>query len=194
MKYYGPKGLLRPNVLSSFEDGHWLLQPKIDGAFCIVSFPHGRAQFISRDDKVLSKGHAKDLTEIEIPKELVKCKFIGELEAHRPWSLKRNEERGYNIVDLHDLIRDDEGNDLSKVPYENRLKLLWNILRPLDLSFRNRFSPLWFIERGFEERYRVLKEEGYEGAVLKKKDGLLTDHDREGKTKSQIKIKTWPDT
>jgi len=185
INYFGPSSCTRPCVLPAYEKtGRFVIEPKFDGMFCMIEVDSfGSFNFFTRGHRRISDTFTSSLRDLKIS-ELKDSMFLCELEALRPWSKKRVAERSYTIADVYDVFML-HNRDVRKESFEKRRTILAEtmsidsrFLKVVEQSDKNFLS--------FYERFRNL---GYEGCVLKEKNANGFSHNKDGKVKTQIKVK-----
>lgn len=187
IEYFGPKNCIRPSILAEYEKtGKYVFQRKFDGCWGEIAVDSdGSCSFFARSNNVFSRNELGVLLNLNL-KEFKNSILIGEVEVKRQWSLKRTALRGYPIVDIHDIKM---FNDYSFIttPWYERNNCLLKTARP------NKYIHIVHSYLNlFEEEFQKIRDEGFEGAVLKKIDSTFKNHDREGKTLDWIKVKDFP--
>lgn len=191
--YCGPAVEVRSDTLDTYEAaGGWVITPKIDGMWCMLTVGDGQHLMKSRDARTgyVSGANAEGLSTLPIPEALRGSILVGELEAASQWATKNVLARGYRQLYLFDVaqIRD---KDVRKESWTDRQGYLKEVMKILDsvpeVSTRMVEVPA-FSDR-FSERYKEWIDADFEGCVLKQANSSAIPTRSDGKTDSWVRCK-----
>jgi ATP-dependent DNA ligase len=191
--YLGPKEYIKPIHLDRFENKGYVAEVKHDGAWCCVETDSEGylKSFTSRTGKTFGVDDCFSNIKINLPNSIL----TGELEVASQAATKNFNKLGYRRLFIFDAVNM-LGNDIKKMPYINRRKLLEHVFSGSNgFVIDKRNSPSACIslvekrESGFKKFFDEVVAGGGEGLVLKKKDSLYYTHISDGKTESWLRSK-----
>lgn len=196
-EYLGPDKEIEPDVLSKYENGSWIIEPKIDGMWCMLTVgspkdgvPH---VLTSRDARTsaLSGSSLGDLHTIDLPLPVGSI-IVGELESATQYAKEKVTKQGYRRLHLFDVVRAGQ-NDMRGLKWYERRAWLDDLGANLQQEEKTaaRFPVLPYQQTGFRDYYDHMVACGEEGVVLKNKHSTYITNRSDGKTDLWLRCKRW---
>ena len=196
--YLGPGVEVMPDMLHKYETGDWLLEPKIDGMWCMLEVAEkGRPHVLnSRDAKTgpIMGSNLGDLhlQSLPFPPGTI---LVGELEAATQAAKTHVDKQGFRRLHIFDIPRIGVGGRVGSMPLRTRhievAKIYEHFRKQTPNDVVERFPLLPAYTENFRYEYdRVTGEDG-EGVVLKHLDSIYGTKRADGKTDAWLRCKKW---
>lgn len=190
--YSGPKTDIQASDLGKYENGLWVLEPKMDGMW--VEFKPNNPKsgiphtFLSRRSIAPEGSYTKELANIELPFP-GGTTFCGELEAGTDRATKAFERKGFYSLHLFDILQFGPEDMRDKPQHERRsvLEHVYKEIQFLTMHLPGRIQLVPSMSNLFKQRYDHFVNNGGEGVVLKNINATY----EQGKTENMVRCKEW---
>jgi hypothetical protein len=195
--YLGPGVEVMPDMLHKYETGDWLMEPKIDGMWCMLEVAkEGRPHVLNSRDAKTGPIMGSNLGDLHLqplpfPPGTI---LVGELEAATQAAKAHVDEQGFRRLHVFDVpmlggLRYGAGPLRERRRHIKRFYERFKKESSSDVL--ERFPLLPFYTENFQYEYDRITGEDGEGVVLKHLDSTYAAKRADGKTEAWLRCKKW---
>lgn len=196
--YLGPGIEVMPDMLHKYETGDWILEPKIDGMWCMLEVAEkGQPHVLNSRDAKTGPIMGSNLGDLHLqplpfPPGTI---LVGELEAATQAAKSHVDEQGFRRLHVFDIPIFGSGAMFKSMTLHKRRKAMHDVYEKFQkrssVDVLERFPLLPLYTENFQYEYDRVVGEGGEGVVLKRLDSTYQTKRADGKTDAWLRCKKW---